>query len=172
MEFAASLDSSAETITTVVCILFVGIAVWNGVGIKRAKGDMMNMAVRIGIFAVLLVTLGYSFMYSVTGYAVRGKALIIKMRHAEIPYTYTQIMDVRAVGAGEMASLKKSFGIGGLFGYSGQYHADAFGDITFYGTQQKNWVLMHTDKNEAIVLTPDDPAKLVKEVMAIITPNN
>lgn len=172
MEFAASLDSSAKTITTVVCILFVGIAVWNGIGLKRAKSDMLNVFVRIAIFVVLLVTVGFSYLYSTTGYAIRGKALIIKTRHAEIPLKWIQILDVRMVSEAEMTGLSKSFGVGGLFGYYGRYHNATVGDMAFYGTQQKNWVLIHTSDNQAIILTPDEPYKLVYEIKAIITPNN
>jgi len=172
MEFAASLDSSAKTITTLVCILFAGIAVWNVFGLKRAKNDMVNVLVHIGIFVILLVTIAFSFMYSTTGYAVRGKALIIKTRHAEIPLKWLQITDVRMVTEAEMTGLTKSVGVGGLFGYYGEYHNSSIGNMTFYATQQKNWVLIHTVNGEAIVLTPDEPYKVVYEIKAIITPNN
>jgi len=138
----------------------------------RAKGDIINIIVRLFIFAVLISALAFSYMYSTKGYETRGKGLIITTHNEIRKFNYLQIMDVRKVAAGEMAGLSRTFGVGGLFGYSGHFHNSTIGDMTFYATQQKNWVLMHTFAGEAIVVTPDNPDKFVYEVTAIITPNN
>jgi hypothetical protein len=172
MEFTASLDTAAKVITTAVCILFAGIFVWNIVALKQAKGDKVNLIIRIAIFAVLLFSIGASYYYSTKGYEIRGKALIIKTHNKDITLKWVQITDVREVSDAEMSGLSRTFGVGGVFGYSGHYHNPSIGDMTFYATQQKNRVLIHTDKNEAIIMTPDDPAKFVYEISAIITPNN
>ncbi len=83
-----------------------------------------------------------------------------------------QIMDARRVAKAEMNDLHRTFGVGGLFGYSGHYHNETIGDMTFYATQNKNWVLVHTIKGESIILTPDDPDKFLYEVKAVYIPNN
>lgn len=172
MEFAASLDTSAKVITTSVIILFAGISVWNAMAMRKAKGDRVNMIARTGIFVILAFSLIISFIYSTKGYETRGKSLIIKNRFKEIPLVWTDIADVRMVSEEEMKGTLRTFGVGGLFGYYGHYHNSAIGDMTFYATQQKNWVLLHRVNGEAIIITPDDPYKLVYEVKAIITPNN
>lgn len=172
MEFTASFDTTAKTVTTVVCVFFFALCVWNVMSIKRAKGDKMNVAVRVAISLLLVFAVWMAFRYSTEGYGTYGKTLVIKTHDKDIAFTYMQIMDVRRVSEDEMKGLSRSFGFGGLFGYYGHYHNATIGDMTFYATQQKNWVLIHTSDNKALILTPDDPDKLVSEVKAIITPNN
>lgn len=172
MEFTASFDTTAKTVTIIVCVFFFMLCVWNVLAIKRAKGDKMNVAVRVAITLLLIFAVWMAFSYSTKGYGIYGKTLVIKTHESDIKLTYMQIMDVRKMDAGEMTGLSRSFGFGGLFGYYGHYHNATAGDMTFYATQQKNWVLIHTEDNRAIVLTPDDPDKFVSEVKAIITPNN
>ena len=172
MEFSASLDTTAKTITTVVCIFFFVLCVWNFIAIRRAKGDKVNVAVRVVITLLLIVAVWMAFRYSTKGYGIYGKTLVIKTHEKDMQLTYMQIMDVRKVSDDEMKGLSRSFGFGGLFGYYGHYHNSTIGDMTFYATQQKNWVLIHTSDNRALILTPDMPDKFVYEVKAIITPNN
>jgi hypothetical protein len=172
MEFTASLDTTAKIVTFGVCALFGAICIWNVVGYKKNRADKVAIIVRLGIFAVLLFSICASFHYSTKSYEIHGKSLIIKTQHGEIPLTWMQISDVKVLTNADMEGLTRPFGVGGLFGYNGHYHSPAIGDITFYATQQKNWVLIHTDKNEAIIMTPDDPTKLAYEIKAIITPNN
>jgi hypothetical protein len=172
MEFSASLDTTAKVVTTGVFILFTGIAVWNARTMKKAQGDKVGSILRIGIFVILAFSIGMSFAYSTKGYETKGKSLIIKNRFSEIPLTYKDMADARLITEDEMKSLGRGLGIGGLFGYYGHYHNSSIGDMTFYGTQQKNWVLIHTVNGESIVLTPDEPDKFLTEVKSIITPNN
>ncbi len=172
MEFSASLDTTAKVVTTGVFILFAGIAVWNARTMKRAKGDKMGIILRIGIFLIMVFSIVMSFIYSTKGYETKGKSLIIKNRFSQITLTYNDMADVRLIAEDEMKSLSRGLGVGGLFGYYGHYHNSSIGDMTFYATQQKNWVLIHTVNGESIVVTPDEPDKFLTEVKAIITPNN
>jgi hypothetical protein len=172
MEFSASLDTSAKVITIGVCVLFTGICIWNASAIKKAKGDRINVMVRVAIFLVLAFSVSMGFVFSTKSYETRGKNLIIKNRFNEINYRWSKMMEVREVSESEMVGLSRSFGVGGLFGYYGHYHNSTIGDMTFYATQQKNWVLMHIIDGEAIIVTPDDPKKFVDEIHSIITPNN
>lgn len=172
MEFTASYDTTAKVVTAGVCTLFLVICIWNASALKKVKGDTLNVIIRVAIFIVLFVTIGLSFLYSTRGYETHGKTLVIKTHRKEISLTYMQMMDVRKVGKNEMQGLTRSFGFGGLFGYNGHYHNATIGDMTFYATQQKNWVLIHTSDNRALILTPDNPDKFVSEVNSIITPNN
>jgi hypothetical protein len=172
MQFSASLDTSAKVITIGVIILFASISVWNAFAMRKAKGDKVNIIVRVAIFLVLFFSISMGFVFSTKGYETKNKNFIIKNRFKEITYRWSKIMDVRQVTEEEMQGLSRSFGVGGLFGYYGHYHNATIGNMTFYATQQKNWVLMHILDGEAIIVTPDDPKKLVEEVNSIITPNN
>src|SRR5581483_11609150 len=172
MEFAASLDTYAKVTTTGVFILFAGIALWNVRAMRKAKGDKVYMIMGIVVLAVLAFTIAMSFIYSTKGYETKGKSIIIKNRNKEVALKWNDVADVRVVAAEDMKGTSRTFGIGGLFGYSGHYHNAAIGDMTFYATQNKNWVLMHTTSGEAIIVTPDDPDKFTNEVKSIITPNN
>lgn len=172
MVFPASLDSSAIGMTIGVCVLFAAIGMWNARGIARAKGDKLNIVIRTIIFAVMIIAVGLSYWYSTIGYETRSKTLFIKKHNGTLKLSYTEMTDVRRVGVDEMKNLEHTFGVAGLFGYTGHYRNSSIGDMTFYATQQKNWVLIHTIKGEAIIVTPDEPDKFAKEISDIITPNN
>lgn len=49
----------------------------------------------------------------------------------------------------------RTFGVGGLFGNYGKFYTQGLGNITMYGTQNKNFILIKTE-NKKILITPDD----------------
>ena len=60
-----------------------------------------------------------------------------------------------------MYGVIRTFGVGGLFGYYGQFYNSKIGSMTWYATRQNNTVLVRTIDNKNIVLTPDEPEKFV-----------
>ena len=49
----------------------------------------------------------------------------------------------------------RTFGVGGLFGIYGKFYTNGLGNITVFGTQSKNYILIRTN-SQKIVITPDD----------------
>lgn len=66
------------------------------------------------------------------------------------------INQVRTLTDNEMQGTVRTFGVDGLFGYFGKYHTPGIGHTTFYATQQKNKILIVTNNDNKIVITPDD----------------
>ena len=61
----------------------------------------------------------------------------------------------------------RTFGVGGLFGYYGKFRNKTFGNMTWFATQQKNYLIFETTNNQKIVLTPDD-TDMIKEIQKLI----
>jgi hypothetical protein len=62
----------------------------------------------------------------------------------------------------------RTFGNGGLFGYTGKYYNSRFGKMTWYCTQRKNYVLLILSDKKKIVITPDNPAELLVPVKRLM----
>ena len=57
----------------------------------------------------------------------------------------------------------RTFGIGGLFGYFGNFANSKMGRMTWYATRRDRTVLVVTNGGKKIILTPDDPEKLITD---------
>lgn len=62
---------------------------------------------------------------------------------------------------------KRTLGNGGLFGYYGKFSNENYGDMRWYATRRDNYLMIETNANQKIVLTPDDIGML-SEVQTII----
>ena len=60
-----------------------------------------------------------------------------------------------------MGSLRIA-GIGGVFGYIGHFKNRILGNYKAYATHRRKTVVILTNKNEQIVITPDDPELFVQ----------
>ena len=53
------------------------------------------------------------------------------------------------------------FGVGGLFGYYGNFVNSTLGSMTWYATRRDKAVLITTLENKKIIVTPDSPEEFV-----------
>lgn len=57
----------------------------------------------------------------------------------------------------------RTFGVGGLFGYYGKFANSTLGSMTWYATRMDKAILIETIANKKIIVTPDEPEKLVAD---------
>lgn len=76
-----------------------------------------------------------------------------------------EFSEVRAISkVHDMKFAMRTFGNGGLFGYTGKYYQKDIGSMTWYCTQRKNYILIEKTNGKNIVITPDDPDGLLQEI--------
>jgi hypothetical protein len=169
-EFTASHDSTAMLVTISVALVLVLLCfLFFKNKSVRAK---LPFVVRLLLIMVMILGVGWAFMCHPSGYAFTSNKLLIKRPKGDIQIYVKDILDCHRLTSADMQNTSKVAGIGGLFGYFGDYHNAAIGDMVMYATNRNNLVLFHTAKGEAIVISPDKPDDFVKEVMDRITPNN
>jgi hypothetical protein len=63
----------------------------------------------------------------------------------------------------DIRSSVRTLGVGGLFGYFGKFANIKLGSMTWYATRTDRTVLVRTVDNRKIILTPDEPERLVSD---------
>ncbi len=171
MDFTVSSDRASILITMGTIILLAILAIWHVRTRKKYKGKFL-FRLRAFFLLILFSIIGYCYLVRPLKYNVTYDRLTIKRLWSDIQIPNHMILDCRQVPASEMAGTVRIFGIGGLFGYFGNYRNNAVGKMKFYGTRFSNFVLIHTLRGESIILTPDKPKEMVDEIMSDITINN
>ena len=111
---------------------------------------------------ILAIILGCATL-GVYGYSIQEEKLkILRMGWAK-EIEIEDITNVNITPHAMMGSIR-TFGIGGLFGYIGYYKNSILGSYKAYATNSDNTVLIETNNNGKLVVTPDDPAEFIKSL--------
>jgi hypothetical protein len=88
---------------------------------------------------------------------VSSDALII---HRPLKNKLIPLNDIargRMIEKGELKWTIRTFGNGGLFGYTGHFTNRKLGAMRWYATRRNDAVLLQTTEGKKILLTPDEP---------------
>jgi hypothetical protein len=154
--YTASLDTTAKVITSLVIIAAIALCHWSIRSLRKAKGDILAIIMHVFIvFLVVAIPIG-SYLYSPRKYVVGNFDIVVNRPIGDVVVHVTDIMEIRAANPGEMSETTRTFGVGGLFGYYGNYATKRGGPMSWYATNYNNLVIIHTKQGETIVLSPDD----------------
>ena len=160
MIFKASLDKLTLFLTIGITILFLVIGVGS---IYLEQDEKSDVPIYVAAFLFLIYVLCYGL--SPKSYEINEKSLIIKRPFKDVIIDRSQIASATAVESSKLRWAVRTFGVGGLFGYFGKFWNKEFGDMTWYASQRSHTVLIITNDNQKIILTPDEEDSFVKEVM-------
>ena len=156
MEYKASLDTPAKVITIVTFVLLLAVGQESVRILIAAGGSAETILIHSGILLTFIVLLLGSWLYAPKSYTLSDSYLLINRRIGKVNIRLSDIKQVRVLTDDETKKTIRTFGVGGLFGYFGKYHTPGIGHLTFYATQRKNKVLILTNSDKKIVITPDD----------------
>jgi hypothetical protein len=157
MQYTISLDSFALWVTAIVCMVFVGVSLWNIRSIFSKANDKVTKLIHAVVLIVLLGPLVYSYLYHPQKYVIGNFDVFIKRPIGDVVIHVKDIREMRLVNSTEMDGTIRTFGVGGLFGYFGKYHNPKIGDFTMYASRQDKLVIIYTKDGSAVIITPDDP---------------
>lgn len=174
MKFEASLDTLAKIASIVIVALTIGLGVltfkdWL-TGTNPANIDKGFLIP----FSILSVITFLCFLFAPISYTLTDRQLIINRPLFSRKIDLTTLLKFKKVTEDEMAGTIRTFGVGGLFGYFGKFANDLYGEMNYYVTQRKNYVVLITDDKEVIVLSPNDQTLVdrIEEKMKEITNPN
>ena len=159
MNFRASLDNTAKTITILVTFLFLGI-IWYGMAeASSSKGVLFTSAFLALVYIIcwLLRPLRYS---------VTETELLIERPLGKIRIKKEAITNISILQESNIGGAVRTFGVGGLFGYYGKYYNSAFGSMSWYVTRSDKPVLITTAKSK-ILVSPDEPQRFAQTLRKI-----
>lgn len=159
MRYSASIDRTTKIITVGLTALFVGIIVYAFVTFSSEE--------RIGAFvstAILIVTYGFAYVYRPTGYTLTGRDLVIHRPVGDVIYQREMLESVERIPKEHLKFTIRTFGVGGLWGYYGQFYNSVYGKMTWYLTRRDQLVLIKTTGKKTILLSPDEIDSFLDEL--------
>lgn len=146
--FRAPWDLLLILITTGVLVLLIGLAY------------------AIGSPAVIVFNWGLILLcaaFGVYGYSIQDSSLKILRLGWSKDIRLTNIKQVEVKQMAMMGSIRL-FGIGGFFGYIGNFKNSILNHYKAYVTHRKKTVLIVTDDDRQILISPDDPEEFVRSL--------
>lgn len=125
----------------------------------------LNWVVFLLPFSILLG----GYLYSPYAYEIGAHDLIIHRKIGVVQYSLLSIKEVHVMEYSDLGFVIRTFGNGGLFGYTGWYYSKKIGKMRWYARQRKNIVLLTLSNGKKILLTPDDREAFVEELRASIS---
>lgn len=113
--------------------------------------------VGILVSAILMGIVGISYLRSVRSYSLdlKKRELIIHRVMGQKAISLGRLIEVRKLEAADAKQMRRVFGNGGLFSYSGDFRSPALGRFTMYSTNFRKNVLIAT-RDAVVVVSPDD----------------
>lgn len=164
--FTCSLDKGAITSVYFILVLTLILGAVT-VFVFRKSGDatatLISCALGPGILIIIAIAM-YSLQPRSVTVDISGLTIDRKIKPVSIDFS--EISSIHVVINGEMKGVIRTVGNGGVFGYTGLYYNKKFGSMTWYCSQHRNYIILQTNKSKKLVITPDDPDGLIREVRA------
>jgi sugar phosphate permease len=160
MEFTASLDKLAKWITIGIGVLFLGL-IANAILQSNSSQSILLAS------ATLLLVYGICWLYRPVKYTVTANELIISRPIGKVIIARQDIAGVKMLERSNISYAVRTFGVGGLFGYFGKFYNTAFGHMTWYVTRRDNPVLITTNHNKKIIVSPDQNERFAAALQTV-----
>jgi Bacterial PH domain len=155
MTFKASFDWSVKILTSAFCLFYFTFLVLGMLNIETSGVIMLPIIMTV----VILIT----YLWHVQSYEITSGGIEIKRPIGSKLIGFSSIKHVNSVKNDDIGFIFRLFGNSGIFGFTGLFKSRFYGDLTFYGTQQRNYIIIETNLKK-YVLTPDEPFDFVKSV--------
>lgn len=168
--FNASLGTTVKVTTVIIVGLFllIGVALLLLFVLSLSEENFDRKSIMMPIVAIGLFGLLYwVFTERIIGYEVLNEGVkIIKGNDVQL-IKKDLILEVKSIDYKDLRFSVRTFGIGGVFGFSGSFTNKKFGDMTWYLTRKDSLVMLVT-KMDKIVLSPDNCQEFYNEVKKMI----
>ena len=109
----------------------------------------------------LLLIYFIAFSFRPVNYKITNSQLIIHRLFLDVKIERNNIKTVELIDKNKIYGSIRTFGIAGLFGYFGNFANFGMGKMTWYATRRDRTVLICTNDDKKIILTPDEPAEFI-----------
>lgn len=157
--FPCSLDKFSKIISAYL-ILFGVALMTTPVFIAEPGSDYSNM-VLMAVGGLLLVSTLVSYLLSPAAYVLCEEGLIIERRWKSKLIPVEDILQIRLPVEKELQWPVRTFGNGGLFGYTGRYYTKHIGSMRWFCTRRDRQVIIEQKSALPVVISPDEPARFV-----------
>ena len=168
--FTSSLDQLSQIITYCVIALGIVLLIIGYIAYKKSGGEPMVL-ISIALGPVILGSLTIAMYYlQPRSVGLDDNSITIGRKLHPVSISLSDISSVRALDKGELSGTIRTFGNGGLLGYTGLYYNKKLGSMNWYCTQRKNYILIEKKDHKKIIITPDNPIEFL-QALHIINPS-
>ncbi|MBY0477742.1 MAG: PH domain-containing protein [Chitinophagaceae bacterium] len=162
MKYSASLDKLAKIITVVVSLLFAS-AIILCVSLYLTDRDISLL------IAPILLSLIYLFVlfFKPAGYRISDRTVFINRIVGEKKILFSSIEHISTIRKKEVKGTIRTFGVGGLFGYFGEFSNSKFGRMTWYVTHMDRLILITTTDKRHFIISPDKQDEFIRNFTEI-----
>jgi hypothetical protein len=157
--------SSLDIVARVVPWFLLFLAVMITIPLVLNFSAMGTGAIPFALFGPVLIVVLYISMYLLKTLSIRVDeyAITIDRKVKPVIIPFSEISSIRKVD--DMRFAIRTFGNGGVFGYTGYFYKKGIGSMVWYCTQRTNYILIETN-GKKIVITPDDADGFLKDIAA------
>ena len=158
--YSVSMDKLARIITGSLFVIMIILAALMLLPIEKTA----SRAVLTPLILMLAFIILGCFLFHPMRYELTGNALLVVRYIKPLSISYDEVEQIGQPSAKDMKRTIRTFGNGGLFGYFGKFYNSKFGGMTWYATRRGNYVMLVMKNGKKVVLTPDDPSGMAKEL--------
>lgn len=118
----------------------------------------------------LLLLCAVMYFYAPVQYVLSAGNLRITRRAGDIIVPFDDIKVVRLPAEKELRFPLRTFGNGGLFGYTGRYYTKTTGPMIWQCTRRDRQVIIERNGKLPLVISPDEPVRFVHTSGAYFRP--
>jgi len=160
-KYNSSMDWLAKTVPVLVGILVSGAlatALWS----SGDESTLVIIGTSILPLAILAVLIGGTWWARIKGISLDDNAITIERSLWPAVIKLSDIKLIRPVN--DMMFAFRTFGNGGMFGYTGTFYKKSIGSMQWFCSQRRNYVLIETASGNKIVITPDKRSEFLHDV--------
>ncbi len=160
MEFTLSRDKFSMIITSIVIAFALSGAItfYFGEFIMDTKA---HFALLISSFFILILCVVF-FLYRPLKYSIENGNIRISRMLGDKIILKDDIKAVRIPSEHDIAWPIRTFGNGGLFGYTGRYYTKHIGSMIWFCSRRNNFILIERNNKLPIVISPDKNKAFLK----------
>jgi len=131
---------------------------------------VFSFNLRDNLLSSFLLLIGLTLMYLLVyiyrpiKYQLTDSFLIIHRNISDVRIERDRIKNIEQINKDQLRYAMRVFGVGGVFGYFGKFRTSKMGMMTWYATRRDRFVLVETFEGKKIILTPDEPEKMIIEL--------
>src|SRR5580693_3113029 len=166
-KFTSSLDQTATIIPYAMVTISLVIFIISFIAYKKTGGEVMVL-IFFPMAPVLIIGLLIAMYFlKPLSVIVDNNSITIERKMKPVTIPFTEIKTIRQLQKEEMAGAIRTFGNGGVYGYTGLYYNKKMGSMTWYCTQRKNYVLIEKADGKKLIVTPDNAEDMMQYLHTI-----
>lgn len=161
-EYSASLGNLSKVISAFGTLFLLGIFVYSGyLNYSEPRKEFAFMTA-FGLFMILLPVITYFYMPKF--YVINEDALLVKRLAGNFRIPLSTIENVELASKEDMRLTMRTFGNGGMFGFTGYFRNSRFGRMRWFVTQRVNYIVITTNDQKKYVISPDEPEMMADDL--------